>query len=52
MMATNITLEKCSVRLSKMEFDEMDKVLTTDDISEALRLSNNGKSPGVGWHPI
>jgi hypothetical protein len=40
MMATNITLEKCSVQLSKMEFDEIDKDLTTGDISEALRLGS------------
>jgi hypothetical protein len=50
-MATNITLEKCSVQLSKMEFNEMDKNLTTDDIAQALRLSNNGKSPGLDGIP-
>jgi len=51
MMATEITLEKCNIHLSEMEFKEMDKNLTTEDIEETLRLSHNGKAPGLDGIP-
>lgn len=44
-MATTITLEQCNVYLSEIEFNEMDKELTKDDIEDALKLSNNGTGP-------
>jgi hypothetical protein len=44
MMATEITLEKCNVRLSENELKEMDKALSSDDVWYALRLSSNGKA--------
>ncbi|KAJ7792689.1 hypothetical protein B0H14DRAFT_2394240 [Mycena olivaceomarginata] len=50
-MATEITLEKCNVHLSESEFKEMDKALDTQDVGEALRLSNNGKAPGIDGIP-
>jgi hypothetical protein len=49
-MATEITLEKCNVHLSESEFTEMDKALDTQDVGEALRLSNNGEAPGNRWN--
>ncbi|KAJ7791613.1 hypothetical protein B0H14DRAFT_2314336, partial [Mycena olivaceomarginata] len=51
MMATEITLEKCGAHLSETEFQEMDKELTVDDVQEALKLSNNGRAPGVDGIP-
>jgi hypothetical protein len=45
-MATEITLEKCKVQLSEREFNDMDKYLTTDELRDVLKLSNNGKAPG------
>jgi hypothetical protein len=51
MMAIEITLEKCNVRLSEPEFNDMDKDLTIEDIEEALRLSHNGKAPGLDGIP-
>jgi hypothetical protein len=50
-MATEITLEKCNVHLSENEFKEMDKALNAQDVGEALRLSNNGKAPGMDGIP-
>ncbi|KAJ7837859.1 hypothetical protein B0H14DRAFT_2588948 [Mycena olivaceomarginata] len=50
-LATKITLEKCKVRLSEIEFNEMDKELTTGDIGDALKLSNNGRAPGLDGIP-
>jgi hypothetical protein len=50
-MATEITLEQCQVRLSKTEFENMDKELRYEDIGEALKLSNNGKAPGMDGLP-
>ncbi len=35
MMATEIALEKCNIRLSETEFKEMDNNLPTRDIDEA-----------------
>jgi hypothetical protein len=46
---TEITLEKCNVRLSESEFKEMDKTLDAEDVGDALRLSNNGKAPGMDY---
>ncbi|KAJ7113495.1 hypothetical protein C8R44DRAFT_741090 [Mycena epipterygia] len=37
-MATEITLEKCNVRLSQNEFKEMDKEMSAEDIQSALKL--------------
>ncbi|KAJ7852204.1 hypothetical protein B0H14DRAFT_2292090, partial [Mycena olivaceomarginata] len=51
MMATEISLEKCNVHLSETEFKEMDKNLTTEDIGEALKLSNDGKASGLDGIP-
>jgi hypothetical protein len=51
MMATEITLEKCNLRLSEPEFNDMDNDLTIEDIEEALRLSHNGKAPGFDGIP-
>ncbi|KAJ7886592.1 hypothetical protein B0H14DRAFT_2338185 [Mycena olivaceomarginata] len=50
-MATELVHEKCERRLSESEFNEMDKQLTCNDIEEALRLSNNGKAPGLDGIP-
>ncbi|KAJ7690926.1 hypothetical protein B0H14DRAFT_2229980, partial [Mycena olivaceomarginata] len=47
MMATEITLEHCDVHLSENEYADMDEELTAEDLVEALRLSNNGKAPGM-----
>ncbi|KAJ7831623.1 hypothetical protein B0H14DRAFT_2365087 [Mycena olivaceomarginata] len=51
MMATEITLERCDVHLSENEYADMDEELTTEDLAEALRLSNNGKAPGMDGIP-
>jgi hypothetical protein len=51
MMVTEMTLEQCKVRLSEGEYKEMDKDLRAEDLEEALRLSNNGKAPGVDGIP-
>ncbi|KAJ7801466.1 hypothetical protein B0H14DRAFT_2164447, partial [Mycena olivaceomarginata] len=51
MMATELVLEKCNVCLSENEFNEMDRLLTNEDIQSALRLSNNGKAPGIDGIP-
>ncbi|KAJ7899451.1 hypothetical protein B0H14DRAFT_2556529 [Mycena olivaceomarginata] len=51
MMATEMTLEHCNVRLSKNEFEKIDKDIRTDDVGEALKLSNNGKAPGLDGIP-
>ncbi|KAJ7869324.1 hypothetical protein B0H14DRAFT_2346080 [Mycena olivaceomarginata] len=48
-MATELVLEKCNVCLS--EFNVMENDLSTDDVAEALKLSNNGKAPGVDGIP-
>jgi hypothetical protein len=47
MMATEITLEHCDVHLSDNEYTEMDEELTAEDLTDTLRLSNNGKAPGM-----
>jgi hypothetical protein len=52
MMATEMTLEQCKVRLSEGEYKEMDKELRAEDLEKALRLSNNGKAPGVDGIPM
>ncbi|KAJ6500264.1 hypothetical protein DFH09DRAFT_843264, partial [Mycena vulgaris] len=44
-------LEKCNVRLSENEFNEMDKGMTAEDIGYALNLSNNGRAPGIDGIP-
>jgi hypothetical protein len=51
MMATEITLEQCNVRLSQSEYNEMEEDLFTEDTADALKLSNNGKSPGIDGIP-
>lgn len=51
MLATEITLENCNVDLSEREFKDMDAELAVEDIVEALKLSNNGKSPGIDGIP-
>ncbi|KAJ7847013.1 hypothetical protein B0H14DRAFT_2357352 [Mycena olivaceomarginata] len=51
MLATEITLEKCKARLSEGEFNDIDAELAAEDIAEALRLSNNGKYPGIDGIP-
>jgi hypothetical protein len=51
LMATEISLKKCDVRLSESEFNEMDKAMTADDIGSAMKLSNNGKAPGIDGIP-
>jgi hypothetical protein len=50
-MATEITLEKCKVHLSERGFNAMDKDITTDELRDALKLSNNGKAPGMDGIP-
>jgi hypothetical protein len=50
-MATEITLEKCKAHLSEKEFNDMDKNLTNDELEDALKLSNNGKAPGMDGIP-
>ncbi|KAJ7817978.1 hypothetical protein B0H14DRAFT_2373583 [Mycena olivaceomarginata] len=52
-MATEITLEQCKVHLSETQFNDMesDKDLETEDIGEALKLSNGGKAPGLDGLP-
>jgi hypothetical protein len=47
MMCTEEVLEKCDARLSKNEYNEMNKNLTEEDIQNALKLSSNGKAPGI-----
>ncbi|KAJ7726728.1 hypothetical protein B0H14DRAFT_2167858, partial [Mycena olivaceomarginata] len=44
-------LEKCNIHLSEKEFNDMDMIITSDEIGEALRLLNNGKAPGVDGIP-
>ncbi|KAJ7900681.1 hypothetical protein B0H14DRAFT_2330907 [Mycena olivaceomarginata] len=50
-MATEITLEKCDVHLSEAEYKEMDKELYIEDLEGALKLSHNGKAPGIDGLP-
>jgi hypothetical protein len=50
-MATEIVLEKCEMRLTKNQFCDMDNNLALKGISEALKLSSNGKAPGVDGIP-
>ncbi|KAJ7861560.1 hypothetical protein B0H14DRAFT_2296401, partial [Mycena olivaceomarginata] len=40
-------LEKCDVHLTESEVDEMDKEMSAEDVRDALKLSNNGKTPGM-----
>ncbi|KAJ6534056.1 hypothetical protein DFH09DRAFT_1092216 [Mycena vulgaris] len=54
MLATKIMLEKWDVWLSEHEFkkmEEMDKAITVEDLASALKLSNNGKAPGIDEIP-
>jgi hypothetical protein len=51
MMATEITLEHCDVHLSDNEYTDMDEELTAEDLADTLRLSNNGKAPGMDGIP-
>jgi hypothetical protein len=37
----------CDAQLSKNEYNEMNKNLTEEDIRNALKLSSNGKAPGI-----
>jgi hypothetical protein len=46
-MCTEEVLEKCDAHLSQNEYNEMNKDLTEEDIWNALKLSNNGKAPGI-----
>jgi hypothetical protein len=50
-MATEITLEKCKVHWSEGEFNDMEKDLTNDELGDAIKLSNNGKAPGMDGIP-
>ncbi|KAJ7734722.1 hypothetical protein B0H14DRAFT_2295546, partial [Mycena olivaceomarginata] len=51
MMATQIVLEQCHVHLSESEFQKLDKSLTEDNIRNALKLSKNGRAPGLDGIP-
>ncbi|KAJ7798362.1 hypothetical protein B0H14DRAFT_2303802, partial [Mycena olivaceomarginata] len=51
MMSTEMTLEHRNVHLSKNEFGKIDQDIRTDDVGEALKLSNNGKAPGFDGIP-
>ncbi|KAJ6451990.1 Endonuclease/exonuclease/phosphatase, partial [Mycena vitilis] len=46
-LCTEEVLTQCDAKLSKDEYSEMDKDLTEEDIRNALKLSSNGKVPGV-----
>lgn len=51
-MVTEIVLEKCQVHLSQEQFTDMDRHLTPVDPDDAVRLSNNGKAPGLDGLPF